>query len=771
TLADLKSLLIVFVRILPSRKIQSYAKKLFGPIVRFIVKMAAKALHQRGLLASNLVYDLLVLIFKWIINLFFREIRPRGAHKIPQDGGIIFVGAPHHNQFLDPLLLLSEVRLSAGRRISFLIAEKSMKRAFVGFAARLMQSISVVRAADDAKAGKGKIFYDDNAKQHDHLILRGHGTTFTKDFEPRRQVQLPKVFDFAAAEVVEVIDDTTLKLKKAFSEKIHEAITTTEAAAASRGVPYKILPYIDQTKMYGKVYAKLKDGGCVGIFPEGGSHDRTDLLPLKAGVSIMALGALMSNKSLKLRIVPVGLNYFHAHRFRSRAVVEFGSPIEIPEAFVELFRQGGAEKREAIGKVMDLVFDGLKSVTVRAPDYETLMVVQACRRLYKPPGHQLTLGQVVELNRRFVAGYLKYKDEDKIKQLRSQVLDYNKQLQYLGLKDHQVERSNRPRWKSLILLAYRAGLLSAWTLLALPGIVLNAPMFIAASLISRKKAKEALAASTVKIEGRDVLATWKVLVSLGMAPVLYGTYVSISTYVASRYGVPPKYLIWTPFFAVIALPTVGYSALKFGEVGMDIWKSLRPLTVSLMPGNQRSIEQLRERRAALADALSRVIEEFGPQLFDDFDQRRIIPQAQPAPGSMDASSALRRSHSQSGVESRMLSHPMAWLDEKLFGWSQSKPSSLSRGLGDAAVDDDESSSSEQDGDDADYEEVIRYLNGMKSQPTTPGASSPTRSRSNSRRNSSHARSRSGFDLTKLDADDKKPEQSTLRQRSSKASKD
>ncbi len=30
------------------------------------------------------------------------------------------------------------------------------------------------------------------------------------------------------------------------------------------------------------------------------------------------------------------------------------------------------------------------------------------------------------------------------------------------------------------------------------------------------------AASTVKIAGRDVLATWKVLISLGVAPILYG---------------------------------------------------------------------------------------------------------------------------------------------------------------------------------------------------------------------------------------------------------
>lgn len=43
-------------------------------------------------------------------------------------------------QFLDPLLLMSEVKRESGRRISFLTAAKSMDRAFVGLASRLMQS-------------------------------------------------------------------------------------------------------------------------------------------------------------------------------------------------------------------------------------------------------------------------------------------------------------------------------------------------------------------------------------------------------------------------------------------------------------------------------------------------------------------------------------------------------------------------------------------------------------------------------------------------------
>ncbi len=50
--------------------------------------------------------------------------RPRGAFNIPKDGAVLFICGPHANQFLDPLLLFSEVRKEAHRRVAVLIAAK-----------------------------------------------------------------------------------------------------------------------------------------------------------------------------------------------------------------------------------------------------------------------------------------------------------------------------------------------------------------------------------------------------------------------------------------------------------------------------------------------------------------------------------------------------------------------------------------------------------------------------------------------------------------------
>lgn len=86
----------------------------------------------------------------------------------------------------------------------------------------------------------------------------------------------------------------------------------------------------------------------------------------------MALGTVATQPDCNLKIIPVGMNYFHAHKFRSRAVIEFGTPIDVPSALAQKF--GGPGRRDAISEMLESVRQGLLGVTVTAPDYDTLMV-------------------------------------------------------------------------------------------------------------------------------------------------------------------------------------------------------------------------------------------------------------------------------------------------------------------------------------------------------------------------------------------------------------
>jgi len=97
----------------------------------------------------------------------------------------------------------------------------------------------------------------------------------------------------------------------------------------------------------------------------------------------MALGALAQKTNLT--VVPVGLNYFHAHKFRSRAVVEFGDPVTIPTDLVDNFKNG--KRKESVGNLLSAIHQSLAAVTVTAPDFETLMVTLLFVIIF---GHLLT---------------------------------------------------------------------------------------------------------------------------------------------------------------------------------------------------------------------------------------------------------------------------------------------------------------------------------------------------------------------------------------------
>lgn len=58
-------------------------------------------------------------------------------------------------------------------------------------------------------------------------------------------------------------------------------------------------------------------------------------------------------------------------------MVSYGAPISIQPELVQKYTEGGSSKREAIASLLEAGYEGLKSVTVNAPNYDTLMVSKA----------------------------------------------------------------------------------------------------------------------------------------------------------------------------------------------------------------------------------------------------------------------------------------------------------------------------------------------------------------------------------------------------------
>ncbi len=72
----------------------------------------------------------------------------------------------------------------------------------------------------------------------------------------------------------------------------------------------------------------LRKGGLLLIFPEGNSRIEKNLLPLKKGVSRIALQALEKNMDDSVVIVPIGIHYSR-HAFRSDLLLTTGDPVPI----------------------------------------------------------------------------------------------------------------------------------------------------------------------------------------------------------------------------------------------------------------------------------------------------------------------------------------------------------------------------------------------------------------------------------------------------------
>ena len=247
----------------------------------------------------------------------------------PQNGPII-ICSNHNNQFIDGLLIASHI----ARQVRFIVAAKSMRRPIIGHFARMFMGIPVERGQDVAVQGSGKI------RQISKGVLTGADTKFLSEVSEKYILLLEGIEDEFVVE--KVLSDTQLQIASSYKSPL-------SATAALR---YKIQPKLDYQQMYESVWSALNNDECIGVFPEGGSHDNTYLLNLKAGICIMSLGAIQKYRK-DVQIVACGLNYFGGgHKFRSRVIIEFGQPLQIPKELIEMYQ---VNKREAIKILLQII--------------------------------------------------------------------------------------------------------------------------------------------------------------------------------------------------------------------------------------------------------------------------------------------------------------------------------------------------------------------------------------------------------------------------------
>ena len=547
-------------------------------------------------------------------DVFFRQIIVVGAHKLNESKTPLLLAiAPHSNQFIDPLIVLK----TFGRPVGFLCARKSMRYTqslsdVVAFFARVLEAVPVERPQDLAVVGSGSVRMQCHS---DHCVVRGIKSKFSEQAVVGGQLVLAEgPLKGAIAKVLSVGGDELLKTAP-FVDQNNTPIDFFEGGASeddddddkySAAFAYKLIPKLDHHEMYDAVYDRLASNGTVAIFPEGGSHDRASLLPLKAGIAVMALGACdRHGETLRseLRIVAVGLNYFSGHRFRSRVFVDYGEPFEVRKDLVEKYQRG--DKREAGAALLDEILTAVKAVTVQAPDHKTQELLYMLRRLFVADDHKLTIDRKVAITRGIARAFESDKHLPQVQDLVTRVSQYNEKLKQYNLHDRRVALGGAneaviDHVDAVAILGMRCTLLIFYMVALVPGLLLASPLLITGEVLAAAKAKAAVAGSRVKLEGRDVVATWKVLVGIVFVPILHFTYTFL-IYTLFAYKHAVAYFFFMPF--------VSATSIIASESALDLARSIGALYLLIFDRHTGS--QLRTARQRLKDDLRKIADDLG----------------------------------------------------------------------------------------------------------------------------------------------------------------
>ena len=323
----------------------------------------------------------------------------------------------------------------------------------------------------------------------------------------------------------------------------------------------------DNASAFATSSALLRRGGVVAVFPEGISHDESQLQPLKTGAARIALDAAAADGGEEVVTVAVGLVYDAKARFRSRALVQVGRPVSL-EPWTEAARE---DPRQAARALTQALAGQLAEVSPSFPSWAAAKRLSYMAEVAaRPPGTSAAaeprFADKVEVAARLAD--LDARQPGSLRQLSLDFATYERDLNVLGVNDAQVAAGHRR------MRVRAATLLSALEiLLAVPvavvGVLVHLIPFEIVKRAARRPVNEGIR-STVKVLGCFVLFAL--------------TYLVLGVLVGRAFGP------WAGLAAAVVAPLCGYTAVRLIE------------RLHRLGGVLEGSRALRDRRDALATA-------------------------------------------------------------------------------------------------------------------------------------------------------------------------
>jgi len=475
-----------------------------------------------------MAYRLLTWLLGLVTRVFFRQIEVVGLESVPRTGPVLFAGN-HPNSLIDPILIIT----TCGRKVHF-AAKDTL------FRGRIMRALL---------GGLGAVPLARRTEQDGQAAPPVAGASAAPPAA-------------GAAEAAPVAGVTSA------------AEAGPERDTAERG---KV-----NDAAFEHMFGVLEAGGTIGIFPEGLSHDASQLARLKTGCARLALGAA-ARTGAPISIVPCGLTFIHPKRFRSRVLVQYGPPVVIP-----LPDADGAAPPAAVKALTDEIAAALRRLTINAPDWDTVRALDAVRRLYQP--QDISIEERVELARRFNTHYSALAADPRVIDLMTRVRAYQDRLDELGVTDRELARELGKLEVGARMMRHLA-LVAWWLPLSVPGAPLHLPAVAFARLAGQRLTPR-----------KDVIATTKMLVGMLLVLASYGAAVGL---IAWRAG-----LAWA-LVAAAVLPLSGLATLRVLDRLRLVQRAGGVLLRRLR--FRREVRALRLERAQLSADVVRVVTEIKPR--------------------------------------------------------------------------------------------------------------------------------------------------------------
>ncbi len=337
---------------------------------------------------------------------------------------------------------------------------------------------------------------------------------------------------------------------------------------------------VDNKSSFESCYQLLEEGKTLVIFPEGNSFPERILRPLKTGTARIALEAERRNKGkLNLKIIPIGLIYLQAEKFRSSVVANIGEAVPHLH-YLEKFEE---DNGKASKKLTADFKEAIESLLIgsHAVEYESL-----------------TDGIVEVLSSRYIKSELKglekevvlYKDiyerineilvasPSKINRIEYLYNKINLQLHQLEIKPDFLDRRYRP------IMFYRQMVQSTILLF------LGMPFFIFGFLhsILPFQLTDFLVPRIVK--EIEYYAPVAVLLGLVFYPITYLGFLSLTDYFLHL-------SFWLKIIYFIAMPLLGMFAYYYYYYVKHL--ALKAHFIYMMNNEQEKVKSLKRDRELL----------------------------------------------------------------------------------------------------------------------------------------------------------------------------